>query len=284
MTDNKKLIEEAVTAFNRGWLTAHDKGDRTTRTRTGVEAALAVFEKAHTPTDDEREAAVTAAYNTVTGQGEEPWGPDTTLAALHTLWDRAAGFGRSVPEPSAEAVTAYDYNPREALLRDLYSLRGWTGGDAVSRAEIIDRAMAFVIGRPEPQGEPSDARFRDIVGEVIGEAERSIAKHGEQRDLPMGTGPETYPLATDGPAMFDTLPAEDLAEIATADTKFHSRNEGGNDTCTWWHILREEVFEAAAEGDPATLRGELVQVAAVAVKMIDALDAASAVTEKGGKQ
>lgn len=73
-------------------------------------------------------------------------------------------------------------------------------------------------------------RFNTITQDVIAEAERSIAKHGEQRDLPLGTGPDSYPLSTDGPAMFDTLPAEDLAEIATADTKCHSRNEGGNDT------------------------------------------------------
>lgn len=185
-----------------------------------AKAALAVFEQAHTPTDDERELLAEAD-------------------ALVASWD----------------------------------LKGsWTSESPVG---LVMR-LAAALRRPV-QGEPSDARFRGIVGEVVAEAERSIAKHGEQGDLPMGTGPGTYPLATDGPAMFDTLPAEDLAEIATADTKYHSRNEGGNDTCTWWHILREEVFEAAAESDPAALAEELVQVAAVAVKMIDALRAAAAV-------
>jgi hypothetical protein len=41
---------------------------------------------------------------------------------------------------------------------------------------------------------------------------------------------------------------------------------------TWLHILREEVYEALAETDPAKLRVELVQVAAVAVNWIEAID------------
>ncbi|MFL6073022.1 MAG: hypothetical protein ACJ73S_06445 [Mycobacteriales bacterium] len=41
---------------------------------------------------------------------------------------------------------------------------------------------------------------------------------------------------------------------------------------SWRHILAEEVAEAFAEDDPDRLRAELVQVAAVAVKWIQALD------------
>jgi hypothetical protein len=40
----------------------------------------------------------------------------------------------------------------------------------------------------------------------------------------------------------------------------------------WIDILLEEVFEAAAESDPARLRIELVQVAATAVKWVEILD------------
>ena len=90
MTDNEKLIEEAVTAFNRGWLTAHDKGDRTTRTRTGIEAALAVFEKAHTPTDDEREALIEASRRLSEGLDPDLRGgwtvlPDDLLADFRAV-------------------------------------------------------------------------------------------------------------------------------------------------------------------------------------------------------
>ena len=41
---------------------------------------------------------------------------------------------------------------------------------------------------------------------------------------------------------------------------------------TWRHILREEYREAVACSDPAELRAELVQVAAVCVAWIEAID------------
>jgi hypothetical protein len=41
---------------------------------------------------------------------------------------------------------------------------------------------------------------------------------------------------------------------------------------TWRHILEEEVAEANAEPNPVKLRAELVQVAAVAVAWIEAID------------
>jgi len=41
---------------------------------------------------------------------------------------------------------------------------------------------------------------------------------------------------------------------------------------TWRHILDEEVAEASAAEDPTALRAELVQVAAVAVAWIEAID------------
>lgn len=40
----------------------------------------------------------------------------------------------------------------------------------------------------------------------------------------------------------------------------------------WWPILLEEVYEALAEEDPAALREELIQVAAVAVGWIECID------------
>ncbi len=74
-----------------------------------------------------------------------------------------------------------------------------------------------------------------------------------------------------------------LAEIR--DEAIRSIQKHGEQThLPWWLILREEVFEAAAEDDPAELRAELVQVAAVALKMIDALDATSPNRGKGGAE
>lgn len=41
---------------------------------------------------------------------------------------------------------------------------------------------------------------------------------------------------------------------------------------TWRHVLLEEVYEALAETDLKKLRAELVQVAAVAVSWVEAID------------
>jgi hypothetical protein len=41
---------------------------------------------------------------------------------------------------------------------------------------------------------------------------------------------------------------------------------------TWRHILEEEVAEAFAEEEPENLRAELIQVAAVAVAWVEAID------------
>ncbi|NBE80329.1 hypothetical protein GVV04_04855 [Micromonospora sp. NEAU-HG-1] len=41
---------------------------------------------------------------------------------------------------------------------------------------------------------------------------------------------------------------------------------------TWTAILSEEIAEAYAETDPAKLREELIQVAAVAVAWVEAID------------
>ncbi len=50
----------------------------------------------------------------------------------------------------------------------------------------------------------------------------------------------------------------------------------------WKTILLEEVAEAFAENDPATLRRELVQVAAVAAAWIEAIDRRASATEEEG--
>lgn len=50
---------------------------------------------------------------------------------------------------------------------------------------------------------------------------------------------------------------------------------GGPDTRSNALVLLEEVFEALAETDPAKAREEMVQVAAVAVKVIEAMDRAA---------
>jgi hypothetical protein len=91
-----------------------------------------------------------------------------------------------------------------------------------------------------------------VLTEVLAERITQDAKWGEQNH-PDGTGYD----GSDQHADFWRQRCQD----AFAD------GEG-----TWGHVLLEEVFEAIAENDPANLRAELVQVAAVAVAWVEAID------------
>jgi hypothetical protein len=51
-----------------------------------------------------------------------------------------------------------------------------------------------------------------------------------------------------------------------------------NGTSDWTGIFLEEVYEAVSESDPAKIRAELVQVAAVAIQWVEAIDRRSEVT------
>lgn len=92
----------------------------------------------------------------------------------------------------------------------------------------------------------------DVLAEIHEERQRQDAKWGEQNH-PDGTG--------------------SAARVLDAQ---HARNECkrqfAEGTGTWLDILEEEVAEAYAEADPEVLRAELIQVAAVAVAWIEAID------------
>lgn len=91
-----------------------------------------------------------------------------------------------------------------------------------------------------------------VLSDVIHERQRQHARYGWQSH-PDGTGGE---LA--------------LRQRAEAQRECDARTVAGQ--LTWRAILAEEVAEAFAEVDHDRLREELVQVAAVAVQWIEALD------------
>ena len=103
-----------------------------------------------------------------------------------------------------------------------------------------------------------------VLGHIRDERARQNTKWGEQNH-PDGTGPDTHPLRT---ICSDATPASALADIAT----FATDTAAELGLVTWRNILLEEVFEALAEPDPAKLRTELVQVAAVAAQWVEAID------------
>ncbi len=94
-----------------------------------------------------------------------------------------------------------------------------------------------------------------IFQDIEAERQRQIKKYGDQ-SLPM----------VNNRWDFDKARAISLERKQSAD----SAEAGGR--ITWYHILMEEVGEVFAEVSPEKQREELVQVAAVAVQMLEDLD------------
>lgn len=105
-----------------------------------------------------------------------------------------------------------------------------------------------------------DAATLRVLSDIIGERSRQVAQFGEQH-WPDGTAPGLGAWGRYGAW-------EDQANEARSATQ----RAAAKDSLTWRHILTEEVYEAFAENDPAKLRAELIQVAAVAVAWIEAID------------
>jgi hypothetical protein len=93
-----------------------------------------------------------------------------------------------------------------------------------------------------------------VEGDVRREREAQTDKWGEQNH-PDGTGPE-YGIGQDQAHAW-----REVCQLAAA-----------NGTLTWRHVIQEEFFEALAEEDPDKLRTELIQVAAVAMTWVEAID------------
>jgi hypothetical protein len=109
---------------------------------------------------------------------------------------------------------------------------------------------------PDPVGNgsgPDPIRTAQVLKDLMDERFRQHETHGDQSHLPDGTGGTYW---------------ERLATIE----RMHCERAFMRGSGTYRHILAEEVAEAFAESDPALLRAELVQVAAVAVQWIEAID------------
>lgn len=105
------------------------------------------------------------------------------------------------------------------------------------------------------------SRVLSIVAEIVAERARQDEKWGDPHDVPDGTGAEVTFFGGDTFA--------DLRDVVQA-TVDAAAAVGGS-RMSW--VLLEEVFEALAESDEQKLRGELIQVAAVAAKWVQIIDA-----------
>jgi len=131
-SSNEKLIEEAAKAI---WSATdaltweQTSEDMRESCRVEARAALAVFEKAHTPTGDEREALEAALfYVDLTGAKVFRWADprvvlgDDSFASEMIPAILAAGFRRSeVPEPSAEEWAVRVHAAREKAIAKGYT-------------------------------------------------------------------------------------------------------------------------------------------------------------------
>lgn len=99
-----------------------------------------------------------------------------------------------------------------------------------------------------------------ICDEILVERQRQDDRWGEQNH-PDGTGPRIIDRVSMRQLSYARERAREVYEE-------HARKR----TITWRDILLEEVYEALAEGEPETLRAELIQVAAVAAAWAEAID------------
>lgn len=123
---------------------------------------------------------------------------------------------------------------------------------------------------PAPHQNSAAARATwAVLDEVDTERARQDAKFGTGRDYPDGTGTNWVDAIRPAFGWDSTMTeAEHASRLARSDCQRAGRR--GDDT--WLRILREEMAEAFAEADAAALRAELIQVAAVAVAWVEAID------------
>ena len=171
--------------------------------------------------------------------------------------DRTRGGARPgtgpkpLPPGQARSIRVPVYlTPAEAAALDL--ARGKATRSAFLAATISQPPRPGHVGAEGPMSTES------VLDEVRAERTRQDAKWGEQNH-PDGTGRVIH---------LDYMPAEKQAD----EMKGRCQEKARRGTITYSDIALEEVYEANAETDPVKLRAELVQVAAVYVAWIEAID------------
>lgn len=106
-------------------------------------------------------------------------------------------------------------------------------------------------------------RMALVLHEVMNERIRQDTRWGDQSH-PDGTGGNVMEKGVAHGRSSFGMNADAARNYATYAAEFG--------VLTWADILREEFYEALAESDQDKLRAELVQVAAVAVAWIEAID------------
>ena len=136
--------------------------------------------------------------------------------------------------------------------------------------DAVQKRAAWYGRMDEPGGPPIVSLETSLVySEIQRERERQDQKWGRQ-DHPDGTGPDMRWMVDRGDHTWHeaTPTAEQIAGLM----RRLCQEAAARGEVTWQEIDLEEVAESYAEDDPAKLRVELIQRAAVLVAWIEAID------------
>lgn len=200
---------------------------------------------------------------------------------------------RTTPAPVGAAV-ALDLDAARAMLNAANTIKATGGAVEIGgvRIEPCDEYGSTVTTARAEAAEAEVVTLRarlaaveahPVVLELAEERTRQTAKHGDQSHLPDGTGAALWLSMDDDYIRRHGIRRDNLAAWAKARTDEASQ-ASGDGSITFEHILTEEWAEAIAESDPDALRAELVQVAAVAVQWIEAIDLRAALATTGEGQ
>lgn len=175
-TDNEKLIEKAAAqryphrnVFLEGMAYMSEERSRIPLREAFVEGAKWQAEKAHTPTDDEREDMIAFLLRDHNFE-ESPWGRTYTDAEIANALRRS-----EVPEPSAEGPAFIALMPPSpetskrwySMYCRVCGIEEMMAGTADDPRLLARRDEHNRERHAEPQGEPSDARAKVIDALVM---------------------------------------------------------------------------------------------------------------------
>lgn len=176
MNDREKLIEEAAAkryphrdVFLEGGAYMAEERSRIPLREAFVEGAKWQAEKAHTPTDDERQAQerIEAALDYIDKHWLAPFRPGETGHDLRSIL--AAGFRRSVVrEPSAEKDIEFHASAESEEWMIAIAGASQRDIDAAQRENELqgwEKYRIITVG-PKPQVDPSDAQVTYLRSEI----------------------------------------------------------------------------------------------------------------------
>lgn len=168
------------------------------------------------------------------------------------------GIGRAELEQSF-AAAQYKY---ECLQKEIEQLRQFNEQLDRQVGDVQSQCTALLLeARNYRQCLNADRHLAQVLANVVWERHRQDEKWGaigttDKQDafaIPFGTGGAERQL---------------IANVYRSDCDLAFESGKG----TWAHVLQEEVAEALAEKEPAKLRTELIEVAAVACKIVEIID------------